>query len=80
MSEIGHVESRTRSILKALSWRILATLTTILIAYVITGKTDTAFAIGGIEFVLKFIIYYAHERAWQLAPLGTMQKIIVNKK
>jgi len=25
---------------------------------------DTAVMIGGIEFILKFIIYYGHERAW----------------
>jgi len=62
-------ESRLRSLLKAFSWRIVATLTTALIAYGITGEIDTALAIGGIEFFLKFAIYYAHERAWQWAPV-----------
>ena len=38
---------------KAFSWRIVATLTTALIAYVITGEMDTAIMIGGIEFFLK---------------------------
>jgi uncharacterized membrane protein len=61
-------ETRARSLLKALSWRIVATVTTAIIAYVITGEIDTAVAIGSIEFVLKFFIYYAHERAWQLVP------------
>ena len=59
-------ESRKKSIYKALSWRIIATLSTILIAYIITGKTETALSIGGIEFLAKFIIYYLHERAWQI--------------
>jgi len=63
-------ETRLRSLLKAFSWRIVATLTTALIAYGITGEIDTALAIGGIEFFLKFAIYYAHERAWQWVPLG----------
>ena len=58
-------ETRLRSLLKAFSWRIVATLTTALIAYGITGEIETALAIGGIEFFLKFAIYYAHERAWQ---------------
>jgi uncharacterized membrane protein len=62
-------ESRLRSLLKAFSWRIVATLTTALIAYGITGEIDTALAIGGIEFFLKFAIYYAHERAWQWVPV-----------
>ena len=58
--------SRTRSLAKALTWRVTATLTTALIAYIVTGEVRTAVIIGGIEFVLKFIIYYGHERAWNL--------------
>ncbi|MEE2783328.1 MAG: DUF2061 domain-containing protein [Pseudomonadota bacterium] len=61
-------DSHLRSLLKAFSWRILATLTTATIAYVVTGKLDTAVIIGGIEFVIKFVIYYMHERVWQLVP------------
>jgi uncharacterized membrane protein len=69
-------ESHLRSLLKALSWRILATLTTALIAYFVTGAIDVAIMIGGIEFVLKFLIYYLHERAWQLAPRGTIRRLL----
>ena len=69
-------ESHVRSILKALSWRILATLTTGLIAYFITGDVSTAIAIGSIEFFLKFAIYYLHERAWQLIPRGTIRHLL----
>ena len=66
-------ESRLRSLLKALSWRIIATLTTMAIAYVITGKINTAITIGSIEFVMKFIIYYGHERIWQCLPRGAIR-------
>ncbi|MEL0049164.1 MAG: DUF2061 domain-containing protein [Gammaproteobacteria bacterium] len=52
------------SLAKAFSWRIVATLTTALIAYAITGEIDTALWIGGIEFFLKIGIYYTHERLW----------------
>ncbi len=69
MSDYVLKETRLRSLLKAFSWRIVATLTTALIAYGITGEIDTALAIGGIEFFLKFGIYYAHERAWQWVPM-----------
>jgi len=58
--------SRTRSLAKALTWRITATFTTTLITYVVTGEVRTAMIIGGVEFALKFAIYYAHERAWNL--------------
>jgi uncharacterized membrane protein len=61
-------ESRLRSLLKALSWRILGTVTTATVAYVIVGEVLSAVLIGGVEFFLKFAIYYAHERAWQLIP------------
>lgn len=60
-------DSHIRSLAKAFSWRIVATLTTGMIAYLVTGSFDTAALISGIEFVVKFLIYYLHERAWQLA-------------
>ena len=69
-------ESHIRSLLKALSWRIVATTTTGIIAYFITGNVMAAIAIGGIEFVAKFFIYYAHERAWQLVPRGTFRHLV----
>ncbi len=69
MSILGSIkrsESRIRSLAKAFTWRVTATLTTACIALVITGELDTAILIGGIEFFLKFAIYYFHERVWQL--------------
>ena len=71
-----HKESRLRSLLKAMSWRILATLTTALIAFFVTGDIDTAIMIGGIEFILKFVIYYFHERVWQMVPVGTIRRLV----
>lgn len=58
--------SRTRSLTKALTWRVTATVTTSLISYLVTGEVRTAMIIGGIEFALKLGIYYVHERAWIL--------------
>ena len=62
--KIKDPESRLRSVAKAFTWRITATLTTAIIAFLVTGELGTAIAIGGIEFLAKFVIYYAHERAW----------------
>ncbi|NCF44386.1 MAG: DUF2061 domain-containing protein [Proteobacteria bacterium] len=56
--------SHLLSLAKAFSWRIVATLTTAIIAFFVTGEVDTAILIGGIEFFLKIGIYYAHERLW----------------
>ena len=78
MAEIAR-ESRTRSVLKALSWRVIATTTIITIAYFTTGDIEAALEIGAIEFFIKFALYYPHERAWQMAPRGTIRKLFGNK-
>ena len=76
VAAVDQRESPVRSLLKALSWRIVATTTTALIAFFLTGDVALALSIGGIEFVLKFFIYYFHERAWQLVPRGTFRRAI----
>ena len=53
-----------KSALKALSWRIVGTLDTMIISYFITGKLTLALSIGSIEVVTKTILYYFHERLW----------------
>ena len=63
MSNLTNVkETHLRSVSKGISWRILATITTVSIVFLITGKIDTALEIGAIEVVAKIIIYYVHER------------------
>ncbi len=68
-------ESHLRSILKGLTWRIIATSTIFVITYFTTGEIKTAFTIAGIEFPVKLLIYYAHERAWLLVPRGKIRKL-----
>jgi len=68
-------ESRLRSFLKGITWRIVATLTTITIAYLVTGKVEFALKIGIIEVIAKLIFYYLHERAWQVIPRGQVRKL-----
>jgi len=69
-------ESHLRSILKGLSWRFIATGTTMIVAYLFTGEVETAAKIGGLEFFAKLGLYYGHERAWQLVPRGTIRKAV----
>ena len=69
-------ESRLRSLIKGITWRILATATTITIAYIITREIGDALKIGGIEFFGKLIIYYLHERFWQRIPNGSIRKMM----
>lgn len=61
-------DSRKISVMKGITWRCLATLTTYIIAWLWTGETETAGKIAAVEFFLKFFIYYMHERFWQWLP------------
>lgn len=49
---------------KTITWRIVATLTTILISFAVTGSLAIGATIGGIEAVAKMVLYYGHERTW----------------
>lgn len=65
-------ESHLRSIIKGVSWRVLATADTICIVLLITClqghcSIDHAVQIGFAEFLLKLLVYYVHERIWQNA-------------
>lgn len=68
------VESHLRSLVKAVSWRIFGTVTTMVISYIFTGEISTAFYIGLSEFILKIGIFYVHERVWHFIPLGMGKK------
>jgi uncharacterized membrane protein len=69
-------ESRLRSVLKAITYRITGTLTTMGLAYAVTGEAVTALAIGSVEPVVKLVVYYLHERAWQFVPIGTIRQML----
>ena len=57
-------ETNKRSIAKGISWRFIATATTIVIVYLFFHRLDLAVAAGVIESVLKIALYWGHERVW----------------
>jgi len=63
-------EKASRSLVKAISWRIVGTIDTILISWLITGKITLALSIGLIEVVTKMVLYFFHERIWNLIKWG----------
>ena len=65
-----NVERRRRSIVKVISWRFTATVTTMVISFVITGNIDFAVKIGGLELVTKIVLQYLHERIWNRSRFG----------
>ena len=53
-----------RHMAKAVSWRVIGTLDTFFLSWVITGSVEIGALIGGVEIVTKTALYYIHERAW----------------
>jgi uncharacterized membrane protein len=68
------MESNRRSIAKALSWRIIATLITSVIVFLLTGKGEFAATIGLADTTVKLLIYFGHERLWNRIPFGRETK------
>ena len=63
-------ESPSRSIVKSISWRVLGTLDTFCISWIVTGETSIALSIGSIELITKMLLYFFHERLWNSIKWG----------
>jgi len=57
-------EFHKRSMVKAICWRALATLTTIGVVFLFTREVGLAMGVGAVEVVAKILLYYGHERLW----------------
>jgi len=62
--------TKTRSFVKALSYRIWGTLSSVVVAYAITKNASLSVTIAFWETVVKVFIYYAHERVWNYIQWG----------
>ena len=56
--------SYKRHLAKTITWRIVGTIDTIILSWLITGNLSIGLAIGGVEVISKMILYFAHERVW----------------
>jgi uncharacterized membrane protein len=64
-----------RHIGKTISWRIIGTIDTFVLAWLITGDYTMGLKIGGIEVISKMILYFLHERAWyKFSKFGVKKK------
>ena len=64
-------DKRSRSVAKGISWRIIASITTVAIVYFTTSELELAATVGMFDVVLKLIFYYMHERAWGSVVWGS---------
>jgi adenylylsulfate kinase len=59
------METRTVSLLKAISYRIFGSLVTFLACYLFTGKAVVSIGVSIFDFFAKIILFYVHERIWE---------------
>jgi uncharacterized membrane protein len=63
-------DAHSRSLLKAISWRLTGTLDTFVIGFIVTGKLSIAGSIAATELFSKIALYYGHERMWAMIHWG----------
>ncbi len=59
-----------RTTAKTTTWRLIASLDTVVLALIYTGNIGTAVSIGGLEIFSKMLLYFIHERIWAKLPFG----------
>jgi uncharacterized membrane protein len=67
-------EAHSRSLAKAVSWRITGSIDTFVLSFIITGSFKFASSIAVTEMVTKIVLYYLHERAWNFVPWGKTRR------
>ncbi len=63
-------ETHSRSILKGVTWRVIASATTMTVVYVVTGDLALVASVGVIDIAAKIFFYYLHERSWGKVKWG----------
>ena len=64
------IETQLRSLVKTVSWRLTGSGATFLISYLISGDVRIAGTIATIQIVSNTILYFLHERVWNLIRWG----------
>lgn len=59
------MDSKKKSLLKTITWRITASTTTLLLVYIMSGELKIAGTIAFMEIFIKMLVYYLHERIWE---------------
>lgn len=67
------METKQRSLVKTITWRIIALLCTSTIVYIAVGSLSIAAEIGFIDLAIKSVAYFYHERAWIKVKWGNLK-------
>ena len=72
--------SQKRHIAKTITWRLVGTIDTIILSWIISGNPIIGLKIGMAEMLTKMLLYYFHERAWFKINLTKEGKVLESKK
>ncbi|HOU97787.1 MAG TPA: DUF2061 domain-containing protein [Bacteroidales bacterium] len=64
------IDSPLRSLIKGISWRIVASFDTFVLAFIVTSRALIAAPIAASEILTKIVLYFLHERLWNLITWG----------
>ena len=67
--------SKKRHIAKTITWRVVGTVETIVLGWIISGDPTIGLSVGAAELVTKMVLYYFHERAWYSSNYGVTKKV-----
>ncbi|MEY3085416.1 MAG: hypothetical protein RL037_1596 [Bacteroidota bacterium] len=71
---INRDPSVKRHLAKTITWRIIGTIDTMVLSWIITGDAMMGLKIGGVEVITKMILYYFHERIWYRMNFGLTKR------
>ncbi len=63
-------DTNLRSVTKGISWRAVASFDTFVLSYIIFGNVAHASAIAGFELLTKVVLFFLHERLWNIIKAG----------
>ncbi len=70
------MESHWRSIIKTVTWRLIAIAVTILISYIWLQEWGSSIALSLVANGIKALLYYLHERGWNRISFGRKKEIV----
>jgi uncharacterized membrane protein len=64
------MDSQSRSLAKAVSYRVLGSAVTALIVLLFSGSLKVSLGVGALDMLSKIALYFVHERLWNHIPYG----------
>ncbi len=70
------METHLRSVVKGISWRVIATMVTTMVVFIYSGELAAAAIVGSVDALAKIGLYWGHERIWQRIYWGRIRPTV----